>query len=166
VLLQPAGRPPITPVVSRPFTFRLERVLDVRARAEARAQEALVAALAAREAGLERLHGAERALESGRDAARAAAADPAASGPDLIFHQAYLERAQRAARAAALELDRLDAEVDGRRRALEAAARERQVLERLKERRQAEHELEALRLEGALIDEMALAVHRRGEAGR
>jgi flagellar FliJ protein len=152
--------------VSRSFTFRLERVLDVRRRTEARAQEALAAGLAALDAGRERLRGAEHTLEAARDAARAAAADSTATGPALIAHQTYIERAERAARACDFDVDRLEADVAGRRVALETAARERQVLERLKDRRLAEHQLEALRAESALIDEMALAVHRRGAGAR
>jgi flagellar FliJ protein len=152
--------------VSRSFTFRLERVLEVRRRAEARAQEDLAAALAGLDAGRERLRGAESALEAARDAARAAAGDPAVSGRDLIAHQTYIERAERLSRARALDVDRLEADVVGRRQALLAAARERQVLERLKDRRMAEHQLEALRVESAQLDEMALAVHRRGAGVR
>jgi flagellar FliJ protein len=152
--------------VSLPFTFRLERVLALRARAEVLAQEDLAAALELVREGEERLRGGERSLEGARAAARAAAADSLASGADLIGHQSYLECSERLVRAAALDLDRLDAEVDGRRQALGAAARERQVLERLRQRRLAEHQLEVMRAEAALLDEMALAVHRRAEAAR
>lgn len=150
--------------MSRPFTFRLERVLEVRERTEGRAQEDLAAALRHAQDGGELLAAAEAALAAGRHAAREAAADASTGGTALIAHQAYLERATLMGRAAALELDRREAEVEARRGALEAAARDKQVLERLKERHRSEHELEALQIEGALIDEMALAVHRRSEA--
>jgi flagellar FliJ protein len=50
-----------------------------------------------------------------------------------------------------------------RRDALTAAARERQVLERLKERRRQDHRREAERQQGAALDELALGVHRRGK---
>lgn len=150
--------------MSRAFSFRLARVLDVRESAEARAQEQLAAALAARRTGWERMDGAERTLVAARDAARTAAGDPTVGGTDLIAHQAFLERATLALRAAQLELDRLDAEADGRRAALAAAVRERQVLERLKDRQHAEWRLARGRVEAAALDEMALAVHRRREA--
>ena len=75
-----------------------------------------------------------------------------------------MERASRARHAAELELGRREAEVDARRTALLAAARERQVLERLKERRQADHQAQSERIEGALLDEMAISAHRRAGA--
>lgn len=152
--------------MSRPFTFRLERVLEVRERTEGKAREDLAATLRHAREGSELLAAAETALAMGRDSARAAAADPGTGGAALIAQQAYLERASRMARAAALDLDRREAEVGARRGALAAAARDKQVLERLKERHRSEHELETLQIEGALIDEMALAVHRRSEAVR
>lgn len=152
--------------MSRPFTFRLERVLEVRERTEDRAREDLAAALRHAHEGGELLAAAQAALETGRGAARQAAADLTMGGAALIAQQAYLERASLMARAAALDLDRREAEVEARRGALAAAARDKQVLERLKERHRSEHELETLQIEGALIDEMALAVHRRSEAAR
>jgi flagellar FliJ protein len=45
--------------------------------------------------------------------------------------------------------------------ALQNAAREREVLERLKERRRTEYVREAERREGAVLDEMAITMHRR-----
>jgi flagellar FliJ protein len=86
------------------------------------------------------------------------------SGQDLLAAQAYVERTARARQAAELELDRREAEVDARRTALVAAARDRQVLERLKERRKADHRRESDRVEGVLLDEMAIVSHRRTEA--
>jgi flagellar FliJ protein len=86
------------------------------------------------------------------------------SGQDLLAVQAYVERTSRARQAAELELDRRDAEVDARRTALLAAARERQVLERLKERRKTDHRRESERVEGVLLDEMAISSHRRAGA--
>ena len=76
--------------------------------------------------------------------------------------QAYIERAERARAEAALDLDRQDAEVDARRRALTAAARDRQAIDRLKERRRADFDREWARRSQSALDEVALAVHRRG----
>jgi flagellar biosynthesis chaperone FliJ len=45
-----------------------------------------------------------------------------------------------------------------------AASRDRQVLERLKERRRADHRRESERVEAGLLDEMAITTHRRQEA--
>ena len=88
------------------------------------------------------------------------------TGQDLVAAHAYIERTSRARQAAELELDRRDAEVDARRTALLHAARERQVLERLKERRLEDHRKQSNRIESGLLDEMALTSHRRTEAAR
>jgi flagellar FliJ protein len=61
----------------------------------------------------------------------------------------------------ALSLDRLEAEVDARRSALGDASREREVLERLKERRRVEHNAELLRRESVELDELALTMYVR-----
>ena len=63
---------------------------------------------------------------------------------------------------ASIELSRRDAEVAVRREALATAARDRQAIDKLKERRKAEHDAHwAVRAQNQL-DELALAVHRRG----
>jgi flagellar FliJ protein len=80
----------------------------------------------------------------------------------MLAAQAYLERAERDRREAALDLDRQDAEVDARRRALTAAARERQTIGKLEERQRAAYQREAARREQIDLDEVALGVHRRG----
>jgi flagellar FliJ protein len=93
--------------------------------------------------------------------ARRRGANAALSGAELLALQAYLERTERQRESAALELDRRDAEVDARRAALTVRSQERQVLERLKDRRRADHNREMERREGALLDEMAIVAHRR-----
>jgi flagellar FliJ protein len=145
------------------FTFRLERVKSLRERAEERASEELANELRLRMRGeamlLEATHAASAATQTGRDTVL-----NRTSGIDLIAAQAYIERAERNRREAALDLDRQDAEVEARRTALQAAARDRQVMEKLEERQRADHNREwARRAQGAL-DEVALAVHRRGAA--
>ena len=67
---------------------------------------------------------------------------------------------------ASIELSRRDAEVAVRREVLAAAARDRQAIDKLKERRKAEHDAEWARKSQDTLDELALAVHRRGEAPR
>ncbi len=151
----------MTVSVSSPsFTFRLERVRALRERAESRAKEEYAASLAHRLEGVALL----RAAADQREAARRSAApalDTGVSGTDLLASQAWLDRLERAREAAALELDRREAEVDSRHTALVHAARERHALERLRERRRADHALEAGRRESAELDELALAGHRR-----
>jgi flagellar protein FliJ len=154
----------MTGIVETPsFVFRLERVRSLRKRAETRAREDLAHELRLRLRGeamlLEATEAASAATQTGRDAVTARS-----SGMDLIAAQAYIERAERTKREAALDLDRQDAEVAARRAALQTAARDRQVMDKLKERKRAAHDTEWARKAQGALDEVALSVHRRGVA--
>jgi len=149
--------------VDRPFTFKLERVRALRERKEELAKEELAASLALRLRGEAMLRAAAENVEQARSLQRSVAGH-AMTAAELQAAQAYLERTERERETASLDLDRRDAEVDARRMALQNAAREREVLERLKERRRDEHVREAGRREGAVLDEMAITMHRRGFA--
>jgi flagellar FliJ protein len=149
--------------VTRPFQFRLERVRALRERAEEQAQEELANSLAIRLKGEAMLRAAAESVDDAREARRrSSSAD--LSGADLIALQAYMERAQIQRESAALELDRREAEVDARRAALTQRSQERQVLEKLKERRAEDHRVESERRESVVLDEMALNMHRRTES--
>jgi flagellar FliJ protein len=150
-------------VTRRPFNFRLERVRALRERFEDQAREELAASLSVRLKGEAMLRAAAEDVDGAREARRRSASMDL-SGTDLIALQAYMERTERQRESAELELDRRQAEVDARRAALTHKSQERQVLERLKERRAEDHRLESERREGALLDEMALSLHRRAEA--
>lgn len=141
------------------FSFRLERVRALRERAEDHAKEEYAASLAHRTEGESLLRAAAETRDRARAEARAGAAG--LSGTDLLASQAWLERLERARETAELELDRRDAEVDARHTALVQAARERHALERLAEKRRAEHALEMSRRESYELDELAAAGHRR-----
>lgn len=151
--------------MDRPFTFKLERVRALRERKEELAKEELAASLALRLRGEAMLHAACENVEQARQLQRAAAGG-AMTAQELQAAQAYLERTEREREVASLDLDRRDAEVESRRRALQNAARDREVLERLKQRRREEHRREADRREGARLDEVAISMHRRGSAAR
>ena len=142
---------------TRSFTFRLERVKSLRERAEERAQEDLAHELQLRLRGeamlREATHAASAATQAGRDTVLARS-----SGMDLIAAQAYIERAERTRREAALDLDRQEAEVAARRDALQAAARDRQVMDELEQRQRADHDRTWARKA-----QVALGVHRRGQ---
>ena len=105
---------------------------------------------------LEATSAAAAATQSGRDAVMSRS-----SGMDLIAAQAYIERSERTRREAALDLDRQEAEVAARRAALQTAARDRQVMDKLEERQRADHEREWARKAQGALDEVALGVHRR-----
>ena len=144
----------------QPFQFRLERVRALRERAEEQAQEELASSLSHHLKGEAMLRAAAENVDGAREARRKSSIHDL-SGPELIALQADLERAERAHESAALELDRREAEVDARRATLTPRSLERQVLERLKERRRDDHRREMERREGVLLDEMALNAHRR-----
>ena len=146
----------------QPFKFRLERVRALRESVEDQAKEQLAASLSVRMKGEAMLAAASVSHAQAQATRRGATAVPA-SGSQLAAAQAYLERTQQERLAAELELGRREAEVDARRVALQSAARERQVLERLKDRRKADHIRELDRREGVLLDEMAIVGHRRRE---
>jgi flagellar FliJ protein len=148
-------------VSARPFKFRLERVRVLRERAEQRASEELAVSLAHQRHGEEQLRAAAQRVDEARQGRRATAH---ASGADLLRMQAYIERSERAQQAAALDLDRREAEVGARRAALVHAAREHRALTRLEQRRREEHALQNARIERAAMDELALTVHRRSAA--
>jgi flagellar protein FliJ len=145
------------------FVFRLERVRSLRERAEERAREDLAHELRLRLRGEAMLReataAASAATDSGRDAVMSRS-----SGMDLIAAQAYIERAERTRREAALGLDRQEAEVAARRAALQNAARDRQVMDKLEERQRADHNAAWARKAQGALDEIALGVHRRGVA--
>jgi len=144
------------------FTFPLERVRSLRERAEERAREALSNELRARDERADALRAAEDAVDSARDAGRDAVTGGRVTSADLRGLQTYIERREQLRAEASLDLDRQDAEVTARREILAAAARDRQAIDRLKERRKAEHDAHwAVRVQNQL-DELALAVHRRG----
>jgi flagellar FliJ protein len=84
----------------------------------------------------------------------------------MLAAQAWIERSERRRLDAALELDRRDEQVSARRQSLLEASRERQAIDKLAERREAEHMREWSRRAQGELDEVALAVHRRGSAVR
>jgi flagellar export protein FliJ len=153
----------MTHVVETPsFTFRLERVRDLRKRAEEHAREQLARELQLRMRGEALLMEATHAVSVARDAGRGAFQRLGATGPDMLAAQAYMERTERDRREAALDLDRQDAEVEARRCALTVASRDRQAIGKLEERQRAQHDREMARRAQIDLDEVALGVHRRG----
>ncbi len=143
------------------FRFPLERLRALRERGEDLAKQELAGALHRQASCAERLRAMGEQVAGAFAAQREASGGGPASAADLVAHQAYLERMEQAREAGQLDLERHDAEVGARRDALREAARERQALERLKERRRADHERAVARAEGAALDEIASIQHRR-----
>jgi flagellar FliJ protein len=151
--------------VRQTFTFGLERVRELREHAESQAKEELAASLN------QRLRGAAILAQASERLADATVAGRPEEGvrqsaSDLLAHERWVGALRRDQEERALSLHRLDAEVDARRVSLGDASREREVLERLKARRRAEHEAEVLRREGVELDELAISMHVRRAAAR
>jgi flagellar FliJ protein len=146
------------------FTFRLERVRTIRERAEDRAREDLSNELRVRQEGEALLEQATDAAIAARDHRRATVTTQRLTSSDFLSTQAFIERTERLRIDASLELARREAGVAVRREVLAAAARDRQAIDKLKERRKAEHDSEWARKSQNTLDELALAVYRRGGA--
>jgi flagellar protein FliJ len=151
--------------VRQTFTFGLERVRELREHAESQAKEELAASLN------QRVRGAAMLAQASEQLATAAAAGRPTEGAtrnaaDLVAHERWMQALRREQENKALSLDRLDAEVDARRSALGDASRDREVLERLKERQHQAHKAEVARREGAELDELALNMYVRQAAAR
>lgn len=142
------------------FKFRLERVRSLRSQAEDRAREELANELALRLRGESLLREAAERAADARENGRSTALR-GATGCELLSAQAWIERAHRGQQQAALDLDRRDAEVAARRAVLVHAARERQSIDKLADRRRRDHEQEWSRRSQGELDEIALSVHRR-----
>ena len=143
------------------FTFPLERVRTLRERAEERAREALSAELRNQAEGEALLQAASDAVGAARDHGRAVPGGRV-SVIDFMTAQNFLETTERRRAEASIELARREAEVGVKRQELAVAARDRQAIDKLKERRKAEHDAEWARRSQNTLDELALAVHRRG----
>jgi flagellar FliJ protein len=143
------------------FTFPLERVRTLRERAEERAREALSAELRNQAEGEALLQAATNAVGAARDHGRAVPGGRV-SVVDFMTAQNFLETTERRRAEASIELARREAEVSVKRQELALAARDRQAIDKLKERRKAEHDAEWARRSQNTLDELALAVHRRG----
>lgn len=143
------------------FRFPLERLRALRERGEDLAKQELAGALDRQARCADRLRAMGDEVAGAFAAQRATSAGGPTSPVDLAAHQAYLERMEQVREAGQLDLDRHDAEVGARRDALREAARQRQALERLKERRRVDHDRAVARAEGVVLDEIALTQHRR-----
>ena len=144
------------------FNFGLERVREIRVHDEDKAKEAFAASLNERAKGAAMLAAATERLGAAHDAQRSG--EPTRSAQDLVAMQRWLEQVERSRVEAAQRLQHQDAELLGKRHELAEASRRRQALERLKERRRAEHQLAAARAESVLLDEIALTQHVRKDA--
>jgi flagellar export protein FliJ len=78
---------------------------------------------------------------------------------DLAARQLYLERMERELAEARVRAAAQDQHVEASRDRLRHAAQEREQVDRLQQRRRAEHDLETRRLERAENDEISILMH-------
>jgi flagellar FliJ protein len=150
-------------MTSPSFRFRLERVRALRERTEDEAKQAFAGAMQERVRSEREVQDAAARVASARDA-QLDATGARTSATDLMARQAYLERSELAHRASQENLGRREEALEVKREEMTEAARDRQALERLKEHRRQEHELEQTRIEAAELDEIALNGFRRRAA--
>jgi flagellar protein FliJ len=147
------------------FRFRLERVRALRERTEDLARQDLARAIARLTSSQDRLRAVDAHLEEIRTKQRLATGEAVTvNGAELVAHQAFVEHIEAQRTMGMRELERHESDVADCDAELGNAAREHQMLERLKERRRSEHEREAARRESNLLDELASDRSRRSVA--
>ena len=166
------------------FNFNLEPVRALREQAETQAKEQLAHELALqvrRESALRDASRTSRRVNSSRpvgesalrDASRRAAAahrartpshGSAVTGHDLQAREAFVARTEGDQDVARQELAASAQQVEFSRGRLVEAGREREVLERLKRRRESEHDREIARREEQSLAEIALTTHLRNRS--
>lgn len=142
------------------FNFKLESLRALREQSEQQAKEELARELARKAERQAELDAAEGRLAAARTAGQLAEGSTV-SAHELVSTQAFLERRERERHAAQAGVSAQEAEVGASRERLQTAARDRTVLERLKQRRAEEHRREAARAEEKALDEIAITSHRR-----
>jgi flagellar protein FliJ len=147
-----------------PFVFRLEKVRRMRQSMEDRAREELATSMALHRESEAALGAASTRVHGALDTHRRVAGLAGASASDLIAAQAYLERLESERSVAGRVLDCHEESVHERRAALASAARDREALDRLRNRREAAHKVASQRADANVLDELAIQGHERGKA--
>ncbi len=147
------------------FNFKLERVRAVRERAEQLAQQDLAEAISRRSDTEADLRAAEALLEQAHEQQRGGASSAESIDPSaLVAQQAYVERIETLRADHARELQAREGEVAASDAQLTKASSEREMLERLRERRRSEHYRELARREQSTLDEVAATNFERTRA--
>jgi flagellar FliJ protein len=144
------------------FEFRLETLLNLRRATEEAAKRAFgVARMAAgkQAAEVKRFESSERLAV---DELRASQASGEVRVADLLAHQRHLAALARRVAAEKARLAELQGEVEKKRAALIASAKDRKALDRLRERRVSEWTVEMLKDEQRALDEASSAARMAG----
>ena len=150
------------PFVSGQFKFRLEQVLDHRARQEDMVRQELAQAMAAVAAQQERAVAAQALLDGGLAHMRALMGTPTELAALRAAHADLAILRARAAHEAAT-VDRLGEVADERRAELVRASQDKEAIGQLKARAIERHRAEGLRQDAIEMDELAL---RRADRDR
>lgn len=146
------------------FVFRLEAVRALREQRQQQAQQELAHEISLRDERARELTDASQRVDQ---ALADAAPETGATVPahQLAARQAWVERVQREHQDARAGLATQDTQVAAGRERLVVASRDREVLERLRERRLTDHRRDVARRDEATMGEVALAAHRRRSTG-
>ena len=147
------------------FHFRLERVRALRERTQQLAEQELASAIRQRSDSQDELRCAEADVERAQGEQRTAAgSSQTLSAHELLAHQAFLERVEAKRGESARDLEQRDADVARRDEQLASAARDHQMLARLRDRHRGEHDREEASREQRTLDEIASVRFRRSAA--
>jgi flagellar export protein FliJ len=151
-------------LVSGQFKFRLEQVLDHRARREDMVRQELAQAMAAVAAQQERAVAAQALLDGGLAHLRSLMETPTELAALRAAHADLAILRARAAHEAAT-VDRLGEVADERRAELVRASQDKEAIGQLKERARERHRAEELRQDAIEMDELALRRAARAQRG-
>jgi flagellar export protein FliJ len=147
---------------SRRFSFALEPLRTVREHAEQVAMRDLAGELRQADAIRHELRSTEERL----DAARTGEAEAPLTAVELAARQLYLERVERELAETRVRAEVQEGHVAAMRERLQVAARDREQVDRLAERRRAEHERKERRRERDAGDEISIQMHLTESAVR
>jgi len=145
------------------FKFPLQRLLELRELREQAMARELAHARSAADAQREQ----HDALATARDSAHARVSEAAAQGPtvgELVSLSYAAAQLSERVDAAHEQTVAADAHAEGRREALSSAARDRQILDRLRSRRLDEYRADTALTDRNTMDAIALSRHTQGAA--
>ncbi|QJB55604.1 flagellar export protein FliJ [Pseudodesulfovibrio sp. zrk46] len=137
--------------MSKPFHFKLEKVLDYRGQLEEQAKSALAAAQAAYNTQLEQV----RTIEANMAAHMAKQEESQKSPNDMWLWRQYKEALEIDLSKAQMELNKLELNLQQKRNEAVERSKDRKLLEKLKETQAKKHHEEESAREEKENDEMA-----------
>lgn len=137
------------------FEFRLETLLRLREQAEKTKQRTVARRLAAISEAQRRLDDAAERERAERERLRTASGPGTMSVDEVMASRAWIGRLQRERWAIGGQIAAHERQLTTERAALAEAAKQRKILEKLRERKLAEYRLRVNRAEDRFLDEIA-----------